>query len=83
MCCGYGTTGAATMGYDCVIIPQASKMTGGDLLASEFCGRALVTSMLGALAGPGSVCCKLSYEMECIFLSPRPCAFNLTYVMLK
>ena len=58
-CCGYGSDGRGTRGYDCVIIPIASKK---DTLSKvipgnsdEFCGRALVTVTNGA---PATVCCK-------------------------
>ena len=40
-CCGYGTDGKGTKGFDCIIIPGAAKMTSPFvLLASQaFCGQ--------------------------------------------
>ena len=65
--------GLATLGYDCVIIPGASKKTAGvntagqptngDLKISEFCGRQLGTHLstvtLGARA---TVCSKIFFD---------------------
>lgn len=60
-CCGYGPDGMGTVGYDCVIIPGASKNTamaksvsGG----SEFCGRQLATAALGMAKPAATICCK-------------------------
>jgi len=68
MCCGYGTDGKATKGFDCVIIPGASRKTAktssgvttnGDIKDSEFCGRQLgvheTTETMGARA---TICSK-------------------------
>ena len=63
-------------GYDCVIIPFATKAANNaDLKASEFCGRALATN-LGALGGPMTICSKLlnqsrvlkSFQMNLLFV---------------
>ena len=59
-CCGYGTDGKKETGYDCVIIPRASKQATADKLVggSEFCGRALADASMGAAGGPATVCSK-------------------------
>jgi hypothetical protein len=47
-----------TTGYDCVIIPGASKEADNvDIKASEFCGRALASN-LGAAGAFTTICCK-------------------------
>ena len=62
--------GLATLGYDCVIIPGASKKTAGvntagqptngDLKISEFCGRQLGTHLSTATLGArATVCSKI------------------------
>jgi len=60
-CCGYGTDGKKETGYDCVIIPRASKQATADKLVggSEFCGRALADASMGAAGGPATVCSKV------------------------
>ena len=59
-CCGFGADGMKTVGYDCVIIPGASKKAGDDLKGSEFCGRQLGTAMSGAEVAAATVCCKFT-----------------------
>ena len=58
-CCGYGTNGQMTIGYDCVIIPIPTlKATAGQLIpgaSDEFCGRALASK---SNMGPATICCK-------------------------
>ena len=58
-CCGYGTNGQMTIGYDCVIIPISTlKNTLGALIpgsSDEFCGRALASQ---STQGPATICCK-------------------------
>jgi len=46
-CCGYGMDGMGTLGYDCLIIPNAmnSKVTKFAAGGSEFCGRALADGL--------------------------------------
>ncbi len=40
VCCGYGTKGTVTSGFDCAIIPVAVKMTANTALPhNAFCGR--------------------------------------------
>lgn len=60
LCCGYGTDGMKTTGYDCVIIPMATlKATLGKVVSlngDEFCGQNLVT-VTGTTAA--TVCSKL------------------------
>lgn len=81
-----------TVGYDCVIIPQASKAAGNDLLASEFCGRQIGTAMLGMPVGPATVCSKsvpfqirfltddFEFEMEA---AKNPNGFKIDYKQVK
>ena len=65
-CCGYGTNGAGTGGFDCVMIPSASKqMTSNVILAANaICGRSmgLVSAGGGASA---TVCCAYFKMKEC------------------
>jgi hypothetical protein len=35
LCCGYGTDGKKTNGYDCVMIPGASTMTMGGMKPAQ------------------------------------------------
>ena len=48
VCCGYGSDGKKTTGYDCIVIPGAAK-TGGALIPNNaFCGGyGLVTANAG------------------------------------
>jgi hypothetical protein len=60
-CCGYGATANAAIlgiGYDCVTIPGAEKVSNGaPLSVSRFCGKnnGLATA---AGNGPKSICCE-------------------------
>ena len=58
VCCGYGMNGMVnTAGYDCIIIPGASKKTDGANLPQSQCGQEM--GLLTATANVGkSVCCK-------------------------
>jgi len=69
-CCGYGKDGMGTNGYDCVIIPGASKGTANkmDVQASEFCGRQLATAALGE-AKPAATVCSMVVPFQIRFLS--------------
>jgi len=51
-CCNYGTAGVGTMGYDCVIIPGAAKVTSPYTLIKNqaFCGGLLVKTHANAVA---------------------------------
>jgi len=55
-CCGYGTNGAAAIGFDCAIIPGASQNTADSNMfpGGEFCGN----SNLAANNAAVTVCCK-------------------------
>ena len=63
-CCGYGTNGQMTIGYDCVIIPISTlKNTLGALIpgsSDEFCGRALASQSNN---GPATICSKKIYVL--------------------
>ena len=64
MCCGYGTAGVGTMGYDCLVIPGAAKMASPYTLLpyNAFCGQGgLITAAAAAnveATGGKTVCCK-------------------------
>ena len=56
-CCGFGVDGKkSTSGYDCVMIPDASKTDGTILKARAFCGPIGLVTMKGTTAA--TVCCK-------------------------
>ena len=60
-CCNYGGAGANSLGYDCVVIPGAAKMTTPyPLIANQaFCGgNGLAYADASAPAGGKTVCCK-------------------------
>lgn len=60
-CCAYGNDGAGTNGFDCVIVPGASKGTNNaDMLpGDEFCGRmGFATDIKNNNAAFGTVCSK-------------------------
>jgi len=52
LCCGYGTDGKKTTGYDCLIIPGAQKAAAPSALIPNqaFCGVNLVTADGGKAA---------------------------------
>ena len=61
-CCGYGTGGVGTVGYDCIIIPGAAKSVAPfDLNKSQaFCGQGgLVSALMGSIATK-TICSKSS-----------------------
>ena len=57
-CCAYGTTGKATKGYDCVIIPGAAKVTGALLKNQAICGKAGLVTKTTVMAGGTTICSK-------------------------
>ena len=61
-CCGYGSVGTKTNGFDCAVIPGAFKASDGARLAGQFCGRKLGTA-LGTT--PRTVCCE--FELNSLF----------------
>ena len=72
MCCGYGVDGKATKGFDCVIIPGASRKTAktssgvttnGDIKDSEFCGRQLGVHETTQANGPRATICSKNNKM--------------------
>ena len=73
MCCGYGTDGKAVAGFDCVIIPGASRKTArstlggaisnGDIKDSEFCGRQLGVHETSLMRGPRATICSKNNKM--------------------
>lgn len=47
-CCGYGSKGTDTKGYDCLVIPGAAKTAGALIKNNAFCGQfGLVTTKSG------------------------------------
>ena len=72
MCCGYGVDGKATKGFDCLIIPGASRktakssfgvVTNGDIKDSEFCGRQLGVHETTEMRGPRATICSKNNKM--------------------
>ena len=63
MCCGYGLDGMGTaVGYDCVVIPGASKATLPIHVpvANAYCGKSAgLVSAKGAAAKNKTICSKL------------------------
>ena len=68
LCCGYGSDGAkSSKGYDCVIIPMATKQAtisaeigasmGNMLAGDEFCGSFFGSKTTAAIT-PSSICSK-------------------------
>ena len=59
MCCNYGADGnkIVTAGYDCLILPGATKAAGDGVLPPKICG-----SQMGLVTAAGTtqktVCCK-------------------------
>ena len=57
-CCSYGTSGSATEGYDCLVIPGAKKtMATTGKTASQLCGNLIVT--VSGMMAATSICCEL------------------------
>ena len=59
MCCQYGTDGAkiATVGFDCLIIPGASKPADNAAIPPKLCGTAFgLVSAAGVIQV--TICCK-------------------------
>ena len=64
-CCGYGTDGLGTNGYDCVVIPGALKSSEGAIQGRDkLCGRSkgLVTADMEAAATICSRQCPFSIQ---------------------
>jgi hypothetical protein len=63
ICCGYGSTGKATSGYDCVIIPGAMKMTASTLVNNlAICGAGGLAVATAVIATGGNTICSKSTE---------------------
>ncbi len=64
VCCGYGAAGLATSGYDCVMIPGASKASNYNPVPNSICGNGngLVTTVIGNTSA--TVCSKLVRLVE-------------------
>jgi hypothetical protein len=59
MCCGYGTAGTGTNGYDCLIIPGAEKPTANaELTPDMFCGRSMGLVTLTSGTPAATICSK-------------------------
>ena len=59
ICCGYGSKGTKTTGYDCVMIPGASKATANKNPApNSICGngKGLITTAVAAAMITKTVC---------------------------
>lgn len=59
ICCGYGVSGVATLGYDCVVIPGALKSTDMEMMAgSQICGRSKGLATMPTATMAKTVCSK-------------------------
>ena len=60
ICCGYGSLGVMSSGYDCVMIPGATKAADKAPVPNSICGqgKGLVTTVLGMTTA--TVCSKYS-----------------------
>lgn len=64
MCCGYGLDGKGTKGYDCIVIPGASKVNApGTPVANNICGQALATIAGGTVIAT-TICSKYLYLLS-------------------
>ena len=86
MCCGYGSDGAkSSKGYDCVIIPMATKQgtisaeigasMGNTMAGDEFCGSFFGSKTTAAIT-PSSICSKY-------FISIVPTILNNYLFIIK
>jgi hypothetical protein len=58
-CCGYGSVGVDTKGFDCVIIPGAVKsLTPFTGVANQFCGGKGFVTIAGGSVIAATVCSK-------------------------
>ena len=57
-CCGYGTGGTSTKGYDCVIIPGALIPNGAvEVMGpSMICGRSVGLVTAATITAPATIC---------------------------
>ncbi len=79
ICCGYGTAGATSKGYDCVMIPGATSFANKNQKGNSICGQFFVT--VASTAINKTICCKpfmvfLCKDIHfCIFLYQK--RFNI------
>ncbi|XP_059087694.1 uncharacterized protein LOC131884073 isoform X2 [Tigriopus californicus] len=68
-CCGYGSKGTKTAGFDCVMIPSASKMAVSKVIlpAAAFCGRSKGLVSVGG--GNSATVCSRKTPFNLRFLS--------------
>ena len=55
ICCGYGTDGFDTRGYDCLVVPEASNVDGGMIKANRFCGASKGIATFGSQTSQGTI----------------------------
>ena len=68
MCCGYGTDGVGTSGFDCVQIPGAVKMAANTVLSfNALCGRS--AGLVTAKGTNAMTVCSLQMPFNIRFLS--------------
>ena len=95
MCCGYGVDGKATKGFDCLIIPGASRktakstssfgvkvVTNGDIKDSEFCGRQLGVHETTQANGPRATICSNNNKIK-IYFQFHPWILKLNFVCIS
>ena len=67
VCCNYGADGkkivTAGNGYDCILIPGASKAADSAMKPDKMCGSGvgLITGAAAAATATATVCCKCLY----------------------
>ena len=68
VCCGYGSLGTKTSGYDCVMIPGATKAADKAPVPNSICGqgKGLVTLSSGMVTA--TVCSELFFFSSAFFL---------------
>ena len=66
LCCGYGSLGMSTKGYDCVIIPGAQKAASPSTLIKNqaFCGAYLVA----AAGSIGATICSKFLDLKILWI---------------
>ena len=71
MCCGYGSLGLTTKGYDCVVIPGAAKATSPYAgVPNQFCGGGGFNTIAAGSTTYVTVCSKFINIKDAHYLKP-------------